>query len=459
MRAGGGIRGFVAVLAACGGLLAATAAAQAAGNVEIDELTHSSQNADVADTTTRRLVLEVAHPTFTNHYGGQLYFGPDGFLYAGTGDGGSGGDPNGNARNLSILLGKLLRLDVSPGARGSDAYAIPAGNPAAGNPRCTGGNGTMACPEVVASGLRNPFRFSFDSQSPHDLWIGDVGQDAWEEIDHSSVAGLPGSSYGWDCMEGNVTFSSPTPSTGCPPPQYVAPVYAYPHSGSSKAITGGVVVRDPALTPLVGRYLYTDFYFSTLHSLDPSNNADRTEASLNASSVVSFNQDAAGHVYVTSLTGSVKRVACNAPCSAPSDLRLVNAYTDSVANPVNTPISVAAPPGDTSRLFIVERGGRIRLAIDSGSGYVVQDTPFLDLHSQVNTAGEGGLLSMAFDPEYAQTGLFYIYFANFGSSTAPTAPAPAPAANPPSQQPAPDNGPVDQPSQDSQNPLTPTTPV
>jgi hypothetical protein len=148
---------------------------------------------------------------------------------------------------------------------------------------------------------------------------------------------------------------------------------------------------------------------------------------------------------------------CNDPCSAPSDLTLVSAYTDSAFNPVNTPISVAAAPGDTSRLFIVERGGRIRLAIDSGSGYVVQDTPFLDVHSQVNTAGEGGLLSMAFDPEYAQTGLFYVYFANFGTSTAPT--PPTPPTNPPSQQPPPTDGPVDQPSQDAQNSPTPTTPV
>jgi hypothetical protein len=127
---------------------------------------------------------------------------------------------------------------------------------------------------------------------------------------------------------------------------------------------------------------------------------------------------------------------------------------------VDTPISVAAPPGDTSRLFIVERGGRIRLAIDSGSGYVVQDTPFLDLSSQVNTAGEGGLLSMAFDPEYAQTGLFYIYFVNFGASTAPPPPPPpTPPANPPAQQPAPNNGPVDQSSQDGQNPSTTTPPA
>jgi hypothetical protein len=393
-----------------------------AGNIEINEFARSSQNVNAADTATRRLVLEVAHPNQTNHYGGTLKFGPDGFLYAGTGDGGGAGDPTGNARNLSSLLGKLLRLDVAPGARGTNPYAIPGTNPSAGNARCTGGSGSAACPEVVASGLRNPFRFSFDSQPPNDLWIGDVGQDAWEEIDHIAVADLPGTSFGWDCKEGNADFSQPTPATGCPPPNYVGPLHVYANpSNASRAVTGGVVVHDPALTPLVGRYLYTDFFISSLRSLDPAvgSASDRDEPTLALQSVAAFGEDAAGHVYVVSLGGAVRRVACSAnPCTA-SDLTLVPAYTDSATNPVNTPISVAAPPGDPSRLFIVERGGRIRVAVDSGSGYVVQNAPFLDLHTEVNGAGEGGMLSMAFDPDYAMTGLFYIYFVNNGASTAP----------------------------------------
>jgi hypothetical protein len=457
-----GARGLGAALAA--GLVALSVATSAAigapGNIEIDEFARNAQDGAVADLATRRLVLQVQHPSFTNHYGGTLQFGPDGFMYAGTGDGGGAGDPGGNARNLNVLLGKLLRLDVSPDARGSAPYAIPATNPAASNPRCTGGWGTTACPEVVASGLRNPFRFSFDPQSPNDLWIGDVGQGLWEEIDHVGVAGLPGTSFGWDCMEGNSTYASPTPTTGCPPPDYVGPVFAYSHDGSLKAITGGMVVRDPALTPLLGRFLYTDFYFSTLHSLDPSDNSDRVESSLSESQVVSINKDAAGHVYVVSLSGAVKRVACDAPCTSPSDLTLVNAYTDSVSNPVNAPIFVTAAPGDTSHLFIVERGGRIRIATDSGSGYVVQDTPFLDIQTEVNTDGEGGLLSMAFDPEYAQTGLFYIYFVNFGSSTAPQ-PSQPPPSTPPSGTPpspaSPSTGSGAQPAEDTPNPLTPST--
>jgi glucose/arabinose dehydrogenase len=447
MRGGATIRALVLAMTAM--LLAAAAASAAPGSIEIDELARSAANANVADVNSRHLVLAVAHPNFTNHYGGQIKFGPDGFLYAGTGDGGSGGDPNGNARNLSRLLGKLLRLDVSPGARGFDPYAIPAGNPAAANPRCSGGSGTAPCPEVVASGLRNPFRFSFDSGAPHDLWIGDVGQENWEEIDHIAVANLPGVSFGWDCKEGDSDYSSPTPATGCPPPNYVGPIHTYanPTTGS-RAVTGGLVVRDPALTPLVGRYLYADFYLSTLRSLDPAvgTTSDRPESSLSASSVASFGEDAAGHVYVVSLGGSVDRVVCTATPCAMSDLGLVPAYTDSVADAVDTPISVAAPPGDPSRLFIVERSGRIRVAVDSGSGYVVQDTPFLDIRSQVSTTGEGGLLSMAFDPEYATTGLFYIYFVNNGT-TAPAFPGPPPSPGPDPGSPPAGSGtpPADQP--------------
>ena len=428
-------------------LLAAAPAVAAPGNIEIDELVRSAANANVADAGSRHLVITVAHPTYTNHYGGQVMFGPDGFLYAGTGDGGSSGDPNGNARNPSRLLGKLLRLDVSPGARGFDPYAVPAGNPYAGNSPCPGGSGAAPCPEVVASGLRNPFRFSFDSAPPHDLWIGDVGQDAWEEVDHIAVADLPGVSFGWDCKEGDADYSSPTPATGCPPPSYVGPIHTYANpTPGSRAVTGGVVVRDQALIPLLGRYLYADFYVSPLRSLDPAlgTTSDRAEPSLPADSVASFGQDAAGHVYVVSLGGSVDRVACTAdPCTA-ADLTLVPAYTDSVANPVETPISVTAPPGDTSRLFIVERSGRIRVAVDSGSGYVVQDTPFLDISSQVSTSGEGGLLSIAFDPEYSTTGLFYVYFVNTGTA-APLPPGPPPSPEP-GTNPPPGSGtqPVDQ---------------
>ncbi|MEY2432324.1 MAG: hypothetical protein QOC92_2049, partial [Acidimicrobiaceae bacterium] len=206
------------------------------GHIRVEQFTRSGANPNVADSSGTQM-LDVAHPTFTNHYGGQIAFGPDGLLYVGTGDGGDAGDPNGNAQNASSQLGKLLAIETS--------------------------NGTVT---TAALGLRNPFRFSFDRTSG-DLMIGDVGQDQWEEVDWVPATDtLTGSNFGWNCWEAN---NHRVPA--CDPTSYVPPVLAYanPNGPASPpaAVTGGVVVRDSSLPSLFGRYLYADFYAGRIHSV------------------------------------------------------------------------------------------------------------------------------------------------------------------------------------------------
>ena len=223
-----------------------------AGNIEVDGFKRKRKSATRADARSRHKVIEVAHPTFDNHNGGQLQFGPDGFLYMGTGDGGAAGDPDGNAQNRNVLLGKLLRLDPRKGG----GYATPRSNP------FSGGEGEA---EIYATGLRNPYRFSFDSANG-DIWIGDVGQDAWEEIDRANRSQLAGANFGWDLFEGAHTFDG----DGNAPSNYRPPVFEFPSNGGNCAVTGGYVVRDRGLPALAGRYLYADYCGGVLRSFDPS---------------------------------------------------------------------------------------------------------------------------------------------------------------------------------------------
>ena len=159
------------------------------GNIEVDGYRRKRKVATRADAGSRRTVIEVPHPQFPNHNGGQLQFGRDGFLYLGTGDGGAAGDPHGNAQNPEVLLGKLLRIDP----RKKGGYAVPDSNPYVGR---------AGQDEIYALGLRNPYRFSFDSRGG-DIYIGDVGQDSWEEVDHVGLGNLRGSNFGWDIFEGD----------------------------------------------------------------------------------------------------------------------------------------------------------------------------------------------------------------------------------------------------------------
>ncbi len=204
------------------------------------------------DPNSERVLLTVVKPA-SNHNGGNVEFGPDGFLYVGLGDGGGAGDPDENAQNSQRLLGKMLRIDVNSQPGGAP-YAIPGGatgNPFAGNPLCNvNGTGTQECPEVYALGLRNPWRWSFDRQTG-DLWLGDVGQDSFEEIDLI----VRGGNYGWDTREGAHCFE---PASGCATAGLTDPVAEYGRN-LGFSITGGYVYRGIQATAMAGRYVFADF--------------------------------------------------------------------------------------------------------------------------------------------------------------------------------------------------------
>ena len=216
----------------------------------ISRFTVSSGNADVADATSEHIILEFDQP-YSNHNGGQISFGPDGFLYIATGDGGSGGDPQGNGQSRSTLLGKILRINVNSTEDGKQ-YAIPADNPYKDN---TSGYRE----EIYAYGMRNPWRFSFDLVT-NKLWTGDVGQNSFEEIDIIEKGG----NYGWNVMEGFHCFE---PSSGCNQTGLKLPVWEYGRN-LGVSVTGGFVYRGPTLTDLTGKYIYADFGSSRVWALN-----------------------------------------------------------------------------------------------------------------------------------------------------------------------------------------------
>lgn len=264
------------------------------GNTRIVQY-HVGSNASTADPASARLLLTVEQP-YSNHNGGQLAFGPDGYLYIGMGDGGSGGDPQGNGQDASDLLGSLLRLDVSA----DTGYAIPSDNPWADSSGARG--------EVWSIGLRNPWRFSFD-RSTGDLYIADVGQNEIEEVDVSprSDGGGRGANYGWNIMEGNSCFEAGS----CDRNGLVLPVTQYTHADGC-SVTGGFVYRGDAIPSLQGTYFYADFCSGWVRSFRYAGGTagdQRNWPSLApGGSVPSFGEDARGELYVMSADGGVYKV-------------------------------------------------------------------------------------------------------------------------------------------------------
>ncbi len=247
---------------------------------------------DGVDLGSRREVLFVEQP-FSNHNGGNLAFGPDGRLYIGLGDGGSGGDPNGNGQSLRILLGKMLR--ISPRPSGDEPYGIPPDNPFVG--------WDDARAEIWAYGLRNPWRYSFDRETG-DLWIGDVGQSAREEIDVVPAGSTGGLNFGWNLFEGSLPFVGGSDAGA------VGPVYEYPNGNGGCAVTGGYVYRGSRIPDLVGAYVFADFCGGGLEAFVLRDGVARQHRPLGkvADAVASFGEDAAGELYVLSLAGPVYRI-------------------------------------------------------------------------------------------------------------------------------------------------------
>ncbi len=251
----------------------------------------TSANADVAIASSEQIVLTIPHPVEDNHNGGQLAFGADGYLYVATGDGGGSGDPNNNAQNPRSLLGKILRLDVnSPGVT---TYAIPSSNPFVGTQDPT----NAYRDEIWALGLRNPWRFSFD-RTTNDLYIADVGQNAFEEVNVQPATSSGGKNYGWRILEASARYNNSTASTD----GLVLPVAEYPHS-QGKSITGGYVYRgsDPALQ---GIYFYGDFVNGKLWGLRRDGNLWENKLLLDSAYGIStFGEDEAGNLYVADYFG------------------------------------------------------------------------------------------------------------------------------------------------------------
>jgi glucose/arabinose dehydrogenase len=266
------------------------------GNIEIDEFRAPTNIRAAA--SSRRKVIVIAHPGHPNHNGGQLEFGPDGYLYAGTGDGGGAGDPSENAQSKGVLLGKLLR--INPHRSGGRPYTVPPGNPYVGKP---------GRDEIYALGLRNPFRFSFDQGR---ALIGDVGQDRFEEVDFEGQGALRGANFGWDHFEGRHRFNFPGDNEAPRPGRsYRPPIFEYAHGSRRCAIIGGYVVRAQALGSLRGRYLYTDNCSGGLRSFVPHRRRARSDRGLgvHVTSPSSFGEGPGGAIYVTSLAGPVYRLA------------------------------------------------------------------------------------------------------------------------------------------------------
>jgi glucose/arabinose dehydrogenase len=260
------------------------------GSIRIVEYRRAS--VERADHGSARLVLSVSHPA-SNHNGGLLLFGPDGLLYAGLGDGGGGGDQHGargNGQNLGTLLGKILRID--PRRREGRAYGVPGGNPFVGRAGARG--------EIFAYGLRNPWRFSFSPGG--DLVIGDVGQGAVEEI---SIVRRTGANLGWRVFEGRRRYAA-----GESAPGHLPPAIERFHSDGNCSVVGGVVVRDPVLAALRGRYVFSDYCTGRIESarLRGGKARDVRATRLQVDSLASFGEDARGRVYVTSLGGPVYRL-------------------------------------------------------------------------------------------------------------------------------------------------------
>ena len=253
---------------------------------------HATPGSNVADTS-GTVLLTIAHPR-GNHNGGHLVFGPDGYLYIGTGDGGDGGDPDENGQNINTLLGKILRIDVNgddfPGDTARN-YAIPPTNPFAGT--------TPGADEVWAYGLRNPWHFSFD-RATGDLYIGDVGQNAWEEIDYQAAGAAGGRNYGWDCREGAHNYSDPNGdmNVNCPVPS-IDPILEYDHSlGCS--VTGGFVFHDLAAHTATGNYFYGDYCSGRIWLGSHSSGTWMTSQVLDtAFNITGFGESEKGRLYFT----------------------------------------------------------------------------------------------------------------------------------------------------------------
>jgi glucose/arabinose dehydrogenase len=261
----------------------------AGDSTHISRFTMLSGNPEKADPASELKILTIAQP-YKNHNGGNITFGPDGYLYIGMGDGGSGGDPGNRAQNRSVLLGKMLRIDVDHG----NPYTVPKSNPYY--------NSDTARGEIWALGLRNPWRFSFDRMTG-DLWIGDVGQNAVEEIDFQPAGSHGGENYGWRCYEGLQPFNQDSCGGH---ESFTFPVYTYPH-GEECSVTGGFVYRGDSLSPYFGKYFFADYCSDRIWTLyhDTTGWVSGNFGQFKGNGFSSFGEDYKGGLYIAGHTSGI----------------------------------------------------------------------------------------------------------------------------------------------------------
>ncbi len=344
-----------------------------------------------ADPASEQVLLRIAQP-FSNHNGGQLAFGPDGYLYVGTGDGGSAGDPGNRAQNSGVLLGKLLRLDVSPE---HVPYANPPSNPFYGS--------ASDRPEIWVLGLRNPWRFSFD-RSTGDLWIGDVGQGAWEEIDRQPAGSVGGENYGWNVLEGSHCYSAPS----CDGSAFVLPVAEYDH-GQGCSVTGGFVVRDPALPRFDGIYLYGDYCSGRLWGLQRAAGGwESSVLSETGLTLSSFGEDERGTVYVVDYSGGAIYAVADAagPTPVMTVVPAVAHLSGAGGTPWRTTVSVVNRSGASTELVLGFLGdvplGDATVELGPGESRVWRDV-LVDALGLDSGASASGVLVLRADVRLAAT--------------------------------------------------------
>jgi glucose/arabinose dehydrogenase len=287
----GGEQGLLGIAFSPDGGFLYTSYTNRSGDTRLDEWAMGS-GARAIDPSTRRQVLALDQPA-ANHNGGTILFGPDGHLWFGLGDGGGSGDRYGNAQNRDTLLGAILRIDPRPSA--GNAYSSPGDNPYANG----GGR-----PEIALIGVRNPWKFSFD-RATGDLWIGDVGQDTIEEIDRLTAGTILGANLGWPYLEGTRSYSGKQAPSGL-----VGPVHVYGRD-NGRSVVGGSVYRGSSIPAMAGVYLYADTYMSNIRLLAVRDNRVDTLDSgvaVPGGTIASFGEDAAGELYVLSLSGGVFRL-------------------------------------------------------------------------------------------------------------------------------------------------------
>jgi glucose/arabinose dehydrogenase len=318
------------------------------GDTQIARYSVDGDNPNIADPNSALLILNIGQD-FANHNGGDLHFGPDGYLYIGMGDGGSGGDPNNRSQTMSSLLGKMLRIDVDPAAglppncgTGTTNYSIPADNPYVGV--------TTSCDEIWAPGVRNPWRFSFDALLG-DMYIADVGQNVREEINWQPAASPGGENYGWRCYEGSLPYNT----SGCgPASSYTFPVHDYPHTNNNCSVTGGYVYRGGEYPMLWGHYVYADYCSGRFYALHPDGDGGWQNLFLGQLitqlySTSSFGQDIHGEMYVSSRSqGIIYRIQEDTPPPPPTPTP-----TETVTpEPTETPTVTPEPPDLTERVLL-----------------------------------------------------------------------------------------------------------